>query len=130
MSRDGVGGDAWVMSFTEAEVKLLEGANRKIVLSVLKAMWETNIDCDVINSMHLSNLLLIECEKHQNEEEWTPEVIGDRIIGTLLQVILISSSMFAVFVAYFESTIQKMCTLHAGQCRYVQGMSSGFHEDY
>ena len=74
------------MSFTEAEVKLLEGANRKIVLSVLKAMWETNIDCDVINAMHLSNLLLIECEKHQNEEEWAPEVIGDRIIGTLLQV--------------------------------------------
>ena len=74
------------MSFTESEVKLLEGANRKIVLSVLKAMWETNIDCDVINAMHLSNLLLIECEKHQNEEEWAPEVIGDRIIGTLLQV--------------------------------------------
>ena len=106
------------MSFTEAEVKLLEGANRKIVLSVLKAMWETNIDCDVINAMHLSNLLLIECEKHQNEEEWAPEVIGDRIIGTLLQVTFIKIHMyiFKIFIAYIKPAIQKVLTLYAGQC--------------
>ena len=103
------------MSFTEAEVKLLEGANRKIVLSVLKAMWETNIECDVINAMHLSNLLLIECEKHQNEEEWAPEVIGDRIIGTLLQVTS-KKYIFKIFVAYIKPAVQKVLTLYAGQC--------------
>ena len=57
-----------------------------MVLSVLKALWESNIESDVINGTHLTNLLLIECEKHQNDDEWVPEVIGDRLIGILLQV--------------------------------------------
>ena len=77
-----------MMSFSEAEIKLLDGTSRKVVLSVLKAMWEANIECDqMINSSHLSNMILIECEKHQDDEDWTADVIGDRLIGILLQLI-------------------------------------------
>ena len=33
MSKDGIGGDAWILAFNEAEQKLIDGANRKVVLS-------------------------------------------------------------------------------------------------
>ena len=76
------------MSFSEAEIKLLEGTSRKVVLSVLKALWEENIEKEqMINSSHLSNMLLIECEKHQDDEDWAPDAIGDRLVGILLQLI-------------------------------------------
>jgi len=89
ISKDGICGDAWILAFNEAEIKLIDGANRKVVLSVLKALRELHLDVDVINSNHLCNLLLSECEKHPNEEEWAPEVIGDRIVGILLQVTIL-----------------------------------------
>ena len=53
---------------------------------VLKTLRELHLDMEIINSNHLCNLLLSECEKHPNEEDWAPEVIGDRIVGILLQV--------------------------------------------
>ena len=112
VSKDGIGGDAWILAFNEAEQKLIDGANRKVVLSgssvknigppgnsyffenvifinwkkVLKTLRELHLDMEIINSNHLCNLLLSECEKHPNEEDWAPEVIGDRIVGILLQV--------------------------------------------
>ena len=33
VSKDGIGGDAWILAFNEAEQKLIDGANRKVVLS-------------------------------------------------------------------------------------------------
>lgn len=119
VSKDGIGGDAWILAFNEAEQKLIDGANRKVVLSgssvnigrfknphifsmkklfiqkgisltkkVLKTLRELHLDMEIINSNHLCNLLLSECEKHPNEEDWAPEVIGDRIVGILLQVFI------------------------------------------
>jgi len=29
----------------------------------------------------------VECEKHPNEDEWIAEVVGDRLVGILLQLI-------------------------------------------
>ena len=52
----------------------------------MKTLRELHLDMEIINSNHLCNLLLSECEKHPNEEDWAPEVIGDRIVGILLQV--------------------------------------------
>ena len=93
-----------------------------MVLSVLKALWESNIDSDVINATHLTNLLLIECEKHQNDDDWAPEVIGDRLIGILLQVVnLFQNYIMLRYSAYIVPTVEKMRTLYAGKCGHVQG---------
>ena len=54
----------------------------------MKTLRELHLDMEIINSNHLCNLLLSECEKHPNEEDWAPEVIGDRIVGILLQVFI------------------------------------------
>ena len=84
------------------------------MLSVLKALWESNIESDVINGTHLTNLLLIECEKHQNDDEWVPEVIGDRLIGILLQVVNLSSNNSILnSLADIFPTVKKMRTLYA-----------------
>ena len=62
---------------------------------VLKTLRELHLDMEIINSNHLCNLLLSECEKHPNEEDWAPEVIGDRIVGILLQVFTSERMVFS-----------------------------------
>ena len=47
LSRDGLGGDSWVLAFADAETKLVDGGNRKVVLSVLKTLRERHLDVSV-----------------------------------------------------------------------------------
>lgn len=82
-------GDAWVLSFTQAENKLMKGNSRKRCLSVLKTLRDRHLDIagQPIQNYHLKTLLLYECEKHPREVEWDETCIGDRINGILLQLI-------------------------------------------
>jgi hypothetical protein len=81
-------GDAWVMSFTEAEDRLLQNGTRRKCLSILKTLRDRNIDSMTITNYVLKSLVLYECEKHPNEYEWCDEVtLGDRLNGILLQLI-------------------------------------------
>lgn len=82
-------GDAWVLSFTDAEELLLSGGCRKLCLSMLKALCDKhlNITGDPIDYVHLTNLVLYECEKHPREYEWDEECLFDRINGVLLQLV-------------------------------------------
>ncbi|KAG9509550.1 Protein mab-21, partial [Fragariocoptes setiger] len=82
-------GDAWMLSFTEAENRLLQGASRKKCLSILKTLRDRNLDTpgNPITSYHLKTLLLYECEKHPHDYEWDDTSLGDRINGILLQLI-------------------------------------------
>jgi len=83
-------GDAWLLSFNDAENKLLLGSSRKKCLSILKTLRDRNLDGPAqcgITIYHLKTLLLYECEKHPNEYEWDDYNMGDRINGILLQLI-------------------------------------------
>lgn len=83
-------GDAWLLSFNDAENKLLQGSNRKKCLSILKTLRDRNLDGpgqSCITTYHLKTLLLYECEKHPHEYEWDDYNLGDRINGILLQLI-------------------------------------------
>ncbi|CAG2112746.1 unnamed protein product [Medioppia subpectinata] len=82
-------GDAWVLSFLEAENRLLQGGCRKKCLSILKTLRDRHLDLPglPINAYHLKTLLLYECEKHPRECEWDEVCLGDRINGILLQLI-------------------------------------------
>lgn len=83
-------GDAWLLSFNDAENKLLQGSNRKRCLSILKTLRDRNLDGpgqSCITTYHLKTLLLYECEKHPHEYEWDDYNLGDRINGILLQLI-------------------------------------------
>lgn len=83
-------GDAWLLSFNDAENKLLQGSNRKKCLSILKTLRDRNLDGlgqSCITTYHLKTLLLYECEKHPHEYEWDDYNMGDRINGILLQLI-------------------------------------------
>ncbi|XP_053206973.1 protein mab-21-like 2 [Panonychus citri] len=82
-------GDAWVLSFVEAENRLLQGGCRKKCLSILKTLRDRHLDLpgQPITSYHLKSLVLYECEKHPREIEWDESCIGDRINGILLQLI-------------------------------------------
>lgn len=84
-------GDAWLLSFNDAENKLLRGSNRKKCLSILKTLRDRNLSNgpgqNCITNNHLKTLLLYECEKHPNEYEWDDYNLGDRINGILLQLI-------------------------------------------
>lgn len=82
-------GDAWIISFDEAENMLLYGGGRKRCLSVLKTLRDRHLDLtgQPINNYHMKMLLLHECEKHPRESEWDESVLGDRIQGILLQLI-------------------------------------------
>jgi len=81
-------GDAWVISFTEAERQLLVGGARRKCLSILKALRDRHLDIqgNPVTSYVLQTLLLYECEKHPRESEWEQGSIGDRINGLLLQL--------------------------------------------
>lgn len=108
-------GDAWVLSFIEAENRLLVGGCRRKCLSILKTLRDRHLDipanpvttyimkvCTTQNgftirgsymrrptclSTHWQTLLLYECEKHPREMEWDESCLGDRINGILLQLI-------------------------------------------
>ncbi|XP_001653107.2 protein mab-21-like [Aedes aegypti] len=82
-------GDAWILHFTEAENRLLQGGYRKRCLSILKTLCDRHLDLPgaPITYYHLKTLLLYECEKHPREAEWDANCIGDRLNGIFLQMI-------------------------------------------
>merc|ERR1712228_477251 len=82
-------GDAWVISFFEAENRLLQGGCRRRCLSILKTLRDGHLElpANPITSYILKTLVLYECEKHPREFEWDESAIGDRINGILLQLI-------------------------------------------
>ena len=82
-------GDAWVLSFRDAENKLLLGGSRRKCLSILKALRDKHLDLpgQPVKNYHLKTLLLYECEKHPREIDWDETCLGDRINGILLQLI-------------------------------------------
>jgi putative nucleotidyltransferase len=82
-------GDSWILSFNEAENRLLQGAYRKRCLSILKTLRDRHLDLpgNPITAYHLKTLLLYECEKHPREMEWDENCLGDRINGIFLQLI-------------------------------------------
>jgi len=65
-------GDAWALSFIDAENRLLQGASRKRCLSILKTLRDRHLDLpgNPVTSYHMKTLLLYECEKHPHEAEW------------------------------------------------------------
>lgn len=82
-------GDAWVLSFLDAENRLLQGGCRKRCLSILKTFRDRHFDLpgNPISYYHLKTLLLYECEKHPREMEWDDSCMADRINGIFLQLI-------------------------------------------
>ncbi|XP_071951819.1 protein mab-21-like 2 [Antedon mediterranea] len=82
-------GDAWGLSFTDAENKLLQGGCRKKCLSILKTLRDKHLDIpgSPVKNYHMKTLLLYECEKHPREISWTESSMFDRINGILLQLI-------------------------------------------
>ena len=82
-------GDAWLLSFSSAEKKLIQGASRKKCFSILKTLRDRNMDLSQssVSIYHIKTLLLYECEKHPLDYEWTDQYLGERINGVLLQLI-------------------------------------------
>jgi len=82
-------GDAWIISFQEAEAQLLIGGARKKCLSIMKTIRDRHLDLqgNPVSPYVLQTLILYECEKHPREEEWEEASLGDRITGILLQLI-------------------------------------------
>jgi hypothetical protein len=84
-------GDAWVLSFFEAEQRLLsQSSGRRRALSILKTLRDRHLESlpgNPISCYHLKTLLLFECEKHPRQEEWEESVVADRLLGILLQLI-------------------------------------------
>lgn len=82
-------GDAWVMSFTEVESRLLFGGCRRKCLSILKTLRDRHLDLpgNPVTNYHIKTLVLYECEKHPQDAEWEDSCLGDRINGILLQLI-------------------------------------------
>lgn len=84
-------GDAWVMSFHEAESLLLAGPGcRSKCLSILKTLCDRQLN-DLpdkpIDNYQMKTLLMYECEKHPMDCDWIESCIGDRLNGILLQLI-------------------------------------------
>lgn len=107
-------GDAWLLSFIEAEEKLLTSSpGRKKTLAILKTLRDRHLDClpgNPVTCYHLKvrcsllivpliayspslslslspqTLTLFECEKHPSEREWDEIAVPDRILGILMQV--------------------------------------------
>ena len=82
-------GDAWVISFHQAENALLQGGCRRKCFSILKAIRDRHLDIpgQPLTNYHMKTLLMYECEKHPREIEWDETCLGDRINGILLQLI-------------------------------------------
>ncbi|VDP78958.1 unnamed protein product, partial [Schistosoma mattheei] len=67
-------GDAWLLDFYHAEERLL--LNHTI-----------RRQCFIIQEYDIKTLVLHECEKHPNDDDWTQYTLGDRINSILLQLI-------------------------------------------
>lgn len=82
-------GDAWLLSFNDAEEMLFASAGRRLCLNMLKTLYDKHLDLPgkPLEYVHLVMLLLYECEKHPRETEWTEEALVDRINGILLQLV-------------------------------------------
>jgi hypothetical protein len=82
-------GDAWVISFAEAEEKLLNHVNRRKCLSILKTLRDRHLDLpgQPINYYTLKTLFLYECEKHPYDFEWEDVCLGDRLNSITLQLV-------------------------------------------
>lgn len=83
-------GDAWMMSFHQAEDILLSIGCRRKSLSILKTLRDRHLDVgpgSPISGYILKTLVLFECEKHPHEAEWDELALGDRIVGVLLQLV-------------------------------------------
>jgi len=82
-------GDAWVISFMEAENRLLTGGCRRQCLSILKTLRDQHLDMPAgpVTAYVMKTLVLYECEKHPREMDWDERCIGDRLNGVLLQLI-------------------------------------------
>ena len=82
-------GDSWVISFADAEDKLLAGGIRRKCLAILKAMRDKYLDVagQPITNYVMKTLLLYECEKHPNEAEWEESALADRLNGIMLQLV-------------------------------------------
>lgn len=82
-------GDSWVISFAEAEDKLLVGLNRRKCMSILKTLRDRhlNLPGQPINYYTLKTLILYECEKHPFDYEWEDNMLGDRLNSVTLQLI-------------------------------------------
>ncbi|CDW59325.1 cell fate determining protein mab21l2 [Trichuris trichiura] len=83
-------GDAWVMSFNQAEDIMLSMGCRRKCLAILKTLRDRYLDPNggsPITGYVLKTLILYECEKHSQESEWDELALGDRIVGVLLQLV-------------------------------------------
>ncbi|VDK79715.1 unnamed protein product [Dibothriocephalus latus] len=104
-------GDAWLLDFYEAEESLLNQGSRQLCLNILTTLVERHLastseegsqqhpvdECygakmagegpPLIHDYYIKTLVLHECEKHPQEEDWTEYTIPDRISGILLQLI-------------------------------------------
>nr|CAI5849654.1 unnamed protein product [Callosobruchus analis] len=66
-------GDAWVLSFLEAENRLLQGGCRKRCLSILKTLRDRHLDLpgNPVTGYHMKTLLLYECENTRGSRNGT-----------------------------------------------------------
>jgi hypothetical protein len=93
--------DSWIISFTDAENRLLNGGGRHKCLSILKSLIDRHLQLpgNPINNYVIKALVLYESEKHPFDYEWTEQNLGDRLNGILLQ--LISCLQSRTFPSYF-----------------------------
>lgn len=82
-------GDSWSISFLDSEDKLIVGAGRRRLLSILKTLRDRHLDLpgQPINYYTMKTLVLYECEKHPNDWEWDEQCLGERLNGCTLQLI-------------------------------------------
>jgi putative nucleotidyltransferase len=84
-------GDSWIISFCDAENKLLNGSggSRRKCLAILNSLQDRHLDLPgrPINNYVMKTLVLYECEKHPYDTEWTDACLGERINGITLQLI-------------------------------------------
>lgn len=88
-SAGGLEGDAWVLSFLDAENRLMYGGSRRRTLAILKTLRDRHLDLpgDPVPLYVLKTLVMYECEKHPREAEWEEAALGDRLVGIMLQLI-------------------------------------------
>ncbi len=93
--------DSWIISFTDAENKLLSAGSRHKCLSILKSLIDRHLQLpgNPINNYVIKALVLYECDKHPFDYDWEENKLGDRLNGILLQ--LISCLQSRTIPAYF-----------------------------
>jgi len=90
-------GDAWAMNMENAERVLLAHRNISRAFSILKTLRDKHLEFPgtATTNYILRTLVLWECEKHANDQEWHDYCLSDRIIdahsiGQLSQLSLAS----------------------------------------